>query len=388
MNERVGAALRGLSGREGVADVDEMAERAVAAGDARFLGDLGVALAGSGLGAGRHRHVFRYLLRLLCLTPGREYVEGAVRLVAATNATADGATTTATAPPPRARYSRLAAALLAEGQSAAELAAIFAGGSRAHTPEELRACLVHELVLRGTPPDEVPALARWAHSPHWSHHPLHQLPLELLLVEKHPVLASNSPRGGSRSLPDPRPGDPVDPGRPGSRRPLATDLTTDAFRAAAGAAVLNWCAESNGEYETGCWELSAPATEDTLPELLRGLGLSSLGTTNSRRRLALTRCAPEQVWGALFAAAAHGGAYNSGEHGAYGRLAAWRSLAALVGAPSDADPARVEEVTRGCAWYGFAGSTKWFHEVAWDIGFAAVRPGGRGLAVLAATDTD
>jgi hypothetical protein len=29
-----------------------------------------------------------------------------------------------------------------------------------------------------------------------------------------------------------------------------------------------------------------------------------------------------------------------------------------------------------------------FYQVAWDLGLAAVRPDGRSLAVLAATDTD
>ncbi|MEU6439831.1 DUF6183 family protein [Streptomyces sp. NPDC047046] len=375
MNERVAAVLRGLGDRESVADVGGMAEAALAAGEARFLGDLGVALARSGVDAWQHRNVFGRLLRLLCLTPRREHVEEAVRLVAATN----GAT------PP---YPRLAAALLAEGQSPADLGAVFAGGARAHAPEELRACLVHELVLRGTLPGEVPGLDRWARSPHWRHHPLRRLPLELLTVEKRPALASNSSRGSSRSLPDPRPGASLAPARSGSRPPLATERTTEAFRADAGAAVHNWCAESNGKYESGHWELSAPVAEAAVPLLLRGLGLGSLATAKPRRPLALTRPAPEQVWAVLFAAAAHGGAYSGGEYGAYGRLAAWRSFAALAGAPEDAEPAHVEEIAYGCAWYGFAGVTKWFRMVAWDVGFAAVSPDGRELAVLAATDTD
>ncbi|WP_307180176.1 DUF6183 family protein [Streptomyces canus] len=46
-------------------------------------------------------------------------------------------------------------------------------------------------------------------------------------------------------------------------------------------------------------------------------------------RLALSTCQPEDVWQMLFAEASTGGAYNNGEYGAYGRLAAWRSLAAL-----------------------------------------------------------
>lgn len=41
-----------------------------------------------------------------------------------------------------------------------------------------------------------------------------------------------------------------------------------------------------------------------------------------------------------------------------------------------------------CVWYGFGADTKWFEQVAWDIGLAALSPGRQRLAVLAATDTD
>ena len=41
--------------------------------------------------------------------------------------------------------------------------------------------------------------------------------------------------------------------------------------------------------------------------------------------------ASDAIWGALFAASANGGAYSSGVGGAYGRRAAWISLAALLG---------------------------------------------------------
>jgi hypothetical protein len=43
---------------------------------------------------------------------------------------------------------------------------------------------------------------------------------------------------------------------------------------------------------------------------------------------------------------------------------------------------------RACDWFSFNAGTSWFEQVAWDIGLAAIRPGRRSLAILAATDTD
>nr|CAI78142.1 conserved hypothetical protein [Streptomyces ambofaciens ATCC 23877]CAJ89200.1 conserved hypothetical protein [Streptomyces ambofaciens ATCC 23877] len=90
----------------------------------------------------------------------------------------------------------------------------------------------------------------------------------------------------------------------------------------------------------------------------------------------------------LFAAASTGGAYNNGFHGAYRRLAAWRSLTALSGASSAAPVGEVEAHVQECDWYSFGAATAWFERVTWDIGLVSVTPGARRLAVLAATDTD
>jgi hypothetical protein len=97
---------------------------------------------------------------------------------------------------------------------------------------------------------------------------------------------------------------------------------------------------------------------------------------------------PDRAWQVLFAAASTGAAYNSGLRGAYGRLAAWQSLGALAGAPQNAPFAETEALVQQSTWYGFEADTKWFEQVAWDIGLVALAPGRRGLAVLAATDTD
>jgi hypothetical protein len=90
----------------------------------------------------------------------------------------------------------------------------------------------------------------------------------------------------------------------------------------------------------------------------------------------------------LFFAASVGGVYSQGLFGAYGRLAAWRSLAGISGAAEGASAAEVGRWVQECDWFSFDADTDWFEQVAWDIGLAAVRPGRQRLAVLAATDTD
>ena len=77
-----------------------------------------------------------------------------------------------------------------------------------------------------------------------------------------------------------------------------------------------------------------------------------------------------------------------GWFGAYGRLAAWRSLAGISGAAAAASAAEVERQVQECDWFSFDADTKWFKQVAWDIGLAAARPGRQRLAVLAVTGTD
>ena len=39
-------------------------------------------------------------------------------------------------------------------------------------------------------------------------------------------------------------------------------------------------------------------------------------------------------------------------------------------------------------WFIADPSSDWFHQVAWDLAVAVLRPGGQDIAVLAATDTD
>ncbi|MFK4188337.1 DUF6183 family protein [Streptomyces sparsogenes] len=375
MTERIQDIVTRLPGLQRVTEVWEVADRRLARGDAAFLADLGIALAGAyGSDSGRiwqYRSVFDYLLRLLATTPGPDNVTQALRLVSSAEA-ADG------------KLDRYTASLLASSRPEEELAVAFSGNAS----EELRACLVHELVLRGVRATEVPGIARWTTSAYWRGHPLAWLPLALSDVEGQPDLPSYSARGSSHSMPY---GPEESCGAAvvsGARVPSIEETTTEAAAKNIGAAVANWAEESNGRVEARVFEPADPLKAESVPSVLPALGLKCLKGAGKKTALSVTACPPERAWQVLFAAASTGGAYNSGVQGAYGRLAAWQSLAGLAGAAEGDSAEAVEARVHGCLWYVFSADTEWFEQVAWDIGLAAVSPERRRLAVLAATDTD
>ncbi|GAA3289724.1 DUF6183 family protein [Streptomyces cinereospinus] len=375
MTDRVQEIVTKLPGLSSVTDVWKEAGRRLARGDATFVADLGIALAGAYSSDSRrirqYRSVFDHLLRLLATTPGSGNVAQALRMVSSAEV-ADG------------QVDRYAASLLASSHPAEELAVAFSG----EASEELRACLVHELVLRGVGVLEIPGIARWAASPHWRHHPLGWLPLTLSEVEGQPDLPSHGVRGSSCSMPY---------GPPENRDvavvaavhvPSVEETTTETAAMGISAAVANWAEESNGRIEARVFELVDPLKDESVPGLLPALGLECLEGVRKKTGFSVAVCPPEWAWRLLFAAASTGGAYNFGVRGAYGRLAAWQALAHLSGAVAGEPAEAVEARARACTWYGFSAGTEWFEHVAWDLGLAVVSPERRRLAVLAATDTD
>lgn len=379
MTERIQEIVTGLPELKDVTGVWAVADERTARGDAAFAADLGVALARAYCHAEplwQYRSVFDHLLRLLATTAGPGNVAEALRLVSSPEAAGR-------------KRDRCTASLLASCQRPQDLAVAFSG----HASEELRVCLVHELVLRGVAVDEEPGIARWAMSPHWRYHPLGWLPLTLSGMEDGADLPSYSLRGSGHSMPyGPSEGGPYR-GTGGARVPAAAEATSPQLAAAMSSAVANWAEESNGRIEARVFDLAGPLDAGAVPAALLTLGLESLagagaGAGRKRAALSVAACPPAQAWRVLFAAASTGGAYNSGSHGAYGRLAAWQSLAALAGVADGAGAAEVEARVAECAWFGFGARTDWFEQVAWDIGLAALSPDRHRLAVLAATDTD
>ncbi|GIJ22358.1 DUF6183 family protein [Micromonospora lutea] len=338
--------------------IHELAERRLGAGDASFVADLGIALwhryAAEAVSPWQFRSVFDRVLRLLTLTPG--VTDQAVRLVGGVQ---------------DRRTTRYAASLLASAHGTTDLGVVFDAGRS----EELRACLLQELVLRGA---EV--RHPWATSSHWRHHPLGWLPLSLTPIEERASLPYHHLHGSSQELPA-MAAEPVTGHGP---VPHWQETTTPDEAALLAAAVDNWAEESNGEIEARTFAFDDDLPPEAVRDALVRVGLQcAQGMTTG-----LGVCAAPQAWRQLFSAASTGGAYSDGEFGAYGRLLAWRSVAALVGAPHDASAGDVEAIANRCSWYSFEGSTAWFVKLAWDIGLAVVSPDGRRLAVLAATDTD
>ncbi|MFC9295782.1 DUF6183 family protein [Streptomyces sp. NPDC057011] len=359
-----------------VAGVWEVADSRFAQGDAAFCADLGIALAkeygARGAQLWQYRSVFDHLLKLLATTAGsRGNVVQTLRLVTSSEIRSR-------------KLDRYTASLLASSHEPKDFAPVFSGSAS----EELRACLVHELVLRDVVVAEAPGVAEWATSPHWRHHPLGWLPLTLSDVEGRPDLPTYSIGGRSHAMPY---------GASDSREmavvasvpvPSVVETTTDAEAALMARAVANWAEESNGRIEARVFALGDPLGEAAVPNLLLALGLESLNGVGGKSPLSVAVCPPAHAWEELFAAASTGGAYNSGSHGAYGRLAAWQSLAGLAGVMEGAAFGEVEARVRECTWLGFSADTEWFERVAWDIGVVAVSPDRRRVAVLAATDTD
>ncbi|MFF3061980.1 DUF6183 family protein [Streptomyces sp. NPDC057909] len=374
MADQIQKIVTELPDLKDVTGVWAVADGRAAQGDAAFAADLGIALArtyGSGGQIWQYRSVFDHLLRLLATTNGPESVAQAVRLVSSTEVASS-------------KLDRYTASLLASSHEATDLAAAFTG----RASEELRACLVHELVLRGVAVEKTPGITGWATSPHWSHHPLGWLPLTLSYMEGSADLPSYSIRGSSHSMPF-GPSESHELAVIASARvPSAEETTTEATATAMAKAVANWAEESNGRIEAREFDLAEPLDAESVPTVLLTLGLECLHGAEKKAALSVAVRPPAQAWRVLFAAASTGGAYNSGAYGAYGRLAAWQSLAALAGSPEGATAGEVEARVRACNWLGFGADTKWFEQVAWDIGLVALAPGNRRLAVLAATDTD
>lgn len=157
---------------------------------------------------------------------------------------------------------------------------------------------------------------------------------------------------------------------------------------AAASCVRQWEEHSNGKIEAKLIQTTSPiTTSDLSAKHLLNLQLECLaGATPKDVKVDIIK--PERAFAILFLAASCGGAYTSGEDGAYGRLAAWKSLAAIVGVADNVSFDEVANAVKESGWCSFEATTEWFYNVAWDFGIVCVRPDKRHIAVLAATDED
>jgi hypothetical protein len=276
---------------------------------------------------------------------------------------------------------RTLASRLAAAHSPSAFSDAIAAHAREHT--ELFACWLHELVVRGSPMDRDPKAVAFQGELTAAGHPLAALPLTLVDVEGE--VPSYVPAYGSEAIG--RAYEALASG-PMSARSIPPPADARAVRATAAdvdprmdTAVRSWAAGPNGKIETHVFVLAPPVRDSDLGSwLVRALPLAAARDA----KLDCVRVGVEGAFGALFAAAANGGAKMMGAGGAYGRLAAWTSLGALVGTAGSAS--EVARIAHRAAFLSFSAPGPWFHDVAWDLGLLALRPGGGSVAVLAATD--
>ncbi|MEU3660854.1 DUF6183 family protein [Streptomyces sp. NPDC032940] len=355
----------------------ETVERDAAEGRATSVGRLGGRLAERHAAAAEllrsHERDLAHVLRVLALTPGLAGVEELMRLFE------EHPAATAHVGP------RLAASLLAEAQPVADLAdAVFGRGGRDRL-DELRACLFHELVLRGVDTAGFPPLDAWhRYRPEW--HALTWLPAERRELEEDAGFPSRSARGGVQGtdggLPVRGRTDPPTPHAAPRTTPRDTATPEDHRRILAAATAGGWGADA--------WVFEFPAAlgPHDVPALLPSLPMACTAGLGPHARFEVAVRPVHEIWPLLFGTASMGGMYTPGVHGAYGRLAAWQSTAGLCGAPAGASAREVERRALGSTWFHFEADTDWFHNEIHDYGIAALAPGRRRIAVLAATDTD
>jgi hypothetical protein len=271
---------------------------------------------------------------------------------------------------------------LARDASAEELATLFNGGGSIAHSDELRAMTVHELVLAGRGVLDHPAVSRWARLGHWRHHGLGWLPLELAEFER------PSPRSGTYD----EAWEGLLAGK--STEAAGSDLemvvtTTEDFAARAGRAFAHWIEHSNGKVDAHEYLAAGPIRDGDLRELVAGATPAFLAGGDVRTLRAIPATLG-QVWARLYQAGSGTSFYGPRQGGAYGRLHAWQSIAALTAAPASATPDDVADLARACRWFALDITSDWFWGVWWvsDVALACVGPTPDRVAVIAATDTD
>jgi hypothetical protein len=285
------------------------------------------------------------------------------------------------------------ASVLANAQSPSVLAALFDAQVGMGTESEVKTCLVQEMVLLGLPCQEIPGVGDYVRRTRHLGRPMARLPLTLMDLEDEYVQQRHLPTRDPWATPLETAGAQPQPvsvhGRSLSEIGREVTPTVDWRRwVNLKAAVVRWERESNGIIEARVFALNPwVSSEDVSVAGLMSLGLDCLRATKAKQ-VHISSSSASYALSILFSAASGGGAYSRPPRGAHGRLAAWQSLAGLVGARDDASVETIAALAKQCTWWEFTAENDWFFQVAWDLGLLALRPQGRSLAVLAATDTD
>ncbi|KQV19234.1 MULTISPECIES: DUF6183 family protein [unclassified Kitasatospora] len=358
----------------------------VSAGDFDWVVGLGADIAGQAAAEGgpsvNHDAVLGHIRRSLAGCSGPESLRALLRTPMSLSL--EG--------PQRLLAERALAELIARGQRAEDIEQVVYG-EQAHAvhPREFRACLLHELVLTGAQVEDSPALLAFARELVSEGHPLAELPLHLLPEEQGLIRPDGTAPGWTWTV------SPLD-GAVHSAAELhvtplmrdrtasieMTEISVPATAEVMGSAVRHWCTDSNGLIAAQDFWSPDPVRPEDFPAVFARLPLAPWEEGRAR----LHPSTSDEVFRILFTAARRTSAYGPSQFGSYGRLATWRSLAGLTEAPAGAPVERIAELVRQSHWFRPEPDSAWFCEVAWDLAVAVLRPGGQGIAVLAATDTD
>ncbi|MFD5203668.1 DUF6183 family protein [Streptomyces sp. NPDC058375] len=354
------------------------AEQRAAQGGSRQVADLAVELTDRIEAAAEqtrvHEHQLAHLVRVLAITPGHDSLTQLLRLF------------TRRQGPGVDLAPRFVASLLAEHREAPDLVGPLSERDPKGRLDELRICLFHELILRGVDVDALLKTRKWTRVLYG--HPLAWLPRHRSTLETRVGFPSRSVNSSARSagvtLPTEGRVDPPTP-RAEERSALVDSATLYLHQMIIAAPK----ADGWGDSEAWVFLTDEEVEPDGVPALLPTLPMECVEGLGATGRFEIARRPADEIWSIVYATASMGGMYHHGVHGAYGRLRAWKSMAALSDAPAGASAEEVEQHVRQTTWFHFESDAEWFHnEACTDYGIAALSPDRRRIAVLAATDTD
>lgn len=274
-----------------------------------------------------------------------------------------------------------------------------------HTPEETKALIIHHLadakflevvtplvqesVARGADYEKDEQICAFWQKCKKESNPLAWLPLHRMDIEGSVSFPIYGAGRSVKHLPSTSTEGKLDkqPTRTTPERPF-TAVPIQFNEEAAARCVQSWQKRSNGKSESKLFEISsAISPTDLSTKQLLKLQLECVAGMTPRE-VEFKPVPADRVFEMLFGVASSGGAYSGGEGGAYGRLAAWQSLAALTGVGASGTVDDVYNAVKQSSWWSLSSTSKWFYNIAWDLGVVCLRPDKRHIAVLVASDQD
>ncbi|UBV44102.1 DUF6183 family protein (plasmid) [Deinococcus taeanensis] len=285
---------------------------------------------------------------------------------------------------------RRAAEMLALGQPRARVR----GWLEASLPDpraiRMIGYLAHTLVIQGWRADDTELSLRLQQALEAARHPLAALPLSLTDLELNlplPQYGYVLGKFGGES-------------RPGVTTPVVTpdmalpsrDEAWPAFQRADDEVVVEalgapfhlWQQESNASLETRAFRLDAPLSRLDA-SLVGRLPVASVASPATTR---VATSSGREVFVELFAAGLSGGAYGGAVYAATARWLAWRAMGGLTGVSINEGREAVLAAVNDSRFYWYYDPESRFYEEVFDFAAACLRPGGRTLVLLAASDTD